>query len=235
MENVSRNPNEPDAFTPAASDTFSDQVTPAKKDLRNHTAYQLAPAAFHQPRGWVWRSIGRAYLRLAGWRIEGTFAADPKYVVVVAPHTSNWDFALVVAVVFAIELRVSWLAKHTMFVSPFKTILRWLGGIPVNRSASHGVVGECVQAFNSSPALMLALTPEGTRKGVSKWKSGFYLIASKAGVPIMPVGFDYRKHVVHLMPLFQPSGNLEQDLPIIQAKFTDIHGLRERPTKVAMD
>ena len=78
---------------------------------------------------------------------------------------------------------------------------------------------------------MLALAPEGTRKGVSQWKSGFYLIAAKAGVPILPVGFDYREHVVRLMPLFQPSGNLEQDLPLIQARFSDVHGLRERPLK----
>jgi 1-acyl-sn-glycerol-3-phosphate acyltransferase len=183
----------------------------------------------------MWRSLGRAYLRLGGWRIVGTFPADPKFVVIVAPHTSNWDFALSVAVVLALQLRASWLGKQSMFRRPFKQTLRWLGGIPVNRSASHGVVGECVRAFAAAPALLLALTPEGTRKGVSQWKSGFYLIASKAGVPILPVGFDYRAHVVRLMPLFLPGGNLEQDLPLIQARFTDIHGLRERPTKDAKD
>ena len=197
--------------------------------------YQIPPAVFRQSRGWIWRAVGRAYLRLAGWRIEGTFPADPKYVLIVAPHTSNCDFPLGVAVVFAVELRVSWLGKHTMFRSPFKTFLRWLGGIPVNRSASHGVVGECVKAFNSSPALMLALAPEGTRNGVSNWKSGFYLISLKAGVPILPVGFDYREHVVRLMPLFQPCGNLEQDLPLIQSKFSQVHGCRERPTKETKD
>ena len=177
----------------------------------------------------MWRALGRAYLRLFGWRIEGIFPADPKYVVIVAPHTSNWDFPLGLAVLFAHELRISWLAKHSMFIFPFKKCLRWLGGIPINRSASHGVVGECVRAFKAAPALMLALAPEGTRSGVSQWKSGFYLIAAKAGVPILPVGFDYRDHVVRLMPLFQPSGNLEQDLPLIQARFNDIHGLRHRP------
>lgn len=177
----------------------------------------------------MWRALGQAYLRLAGWRIEGTFPTDPKYVVIVAPHTSNWDFMLGVAVVFALELRASWLGKHALFKAPFKGFLRWLGGIPVNRSASHGVVGECVRAFEATPALLLALAPEGTRKGVSQWKTGFYLIAVKAGVPIMPVGFDYREHVVRLMPLFKPSGNLEADLPLLQARFSDVHGHRERP------
>jgi 1-acyl-sn-glycerol-3-phosphate acyltransferase len=132
-------------------------------------------------------------------------------------------------VVFATELRVSWLGKHTLFRTPFKSCLGWLGGIPVNRSASHGVVGECVQAFESVPALILALAPEGTRKGVSQWKTGFYRIAVAAGVPIMPVGFDYREHVVQLMPLFHPSGNLELDLPLLESLFKDVHGLRERP------
>jgi len=197
--------------------------------------YQVPPAAFHQTRGWLWRAVGRAYLRLAGWRIEGTFPADPKYVVIVAPHTSNWDFPLGVAVVFAVELRVSWLAKHSIFKPPFKQFLRWLGGIPVNRRASHGVVGECVRTFATAPALMLALAPEGTRKGGGQWKSGFYRIASQAGVPILPVGFDYREHVVRLMPLFQPGGNLERDLPLLQAMFRHVHGHRERSTKAAQD
>lgn len=201
--------------------------------MPNSTDYRATPPAFRHARSWLGRAAGRAYLRLSGWRIEGTFPADPKYVVIVAPHTSNWDFMVGVAVVFALELRVSWLGKHALFKAPFKGFLRWMGGIPVNRSASHGVVGECVRAFEATPTLMLALAPEGTRKGVSQWKSGFYLIAVKAGVPIMPAGFDYREHVIRLMPLFMPSGSLEQDLPLIQALFSQVHGHRERPTEKA--
>ncbi len=191
--------------------------------------YPVPPAAIRQPRGWVWRAIGRTYLRLAGWRIEGVFPTDPKYVAIVAPHTSNWDFSLGVAVVLATELRVSWLGKHSLFRSPLKGFFRWLGGIPVDRRASHGVVEACVQAFEATPALFLALAPEGTRKGASRWKSGFYSIAAGAGVPILPVAFDYRDHVVRLLPLFQPSGNLDQDLPLIQALFSTTHGLKVRP------
>ncbi len=200
--------------------------------MRQLTDNQVTPEAFRQRRGWLWRAIGRTYLRLSGWRIEGTFPAGPKYVVIVAPHTSNWDFTLGVAVVFAIELRVSWLGKHRLFKPPFVKFLRWMGGIPVDRSASHGVVGECVRAFEEAPALMLALAPEGTRKGVSQWKTGFYLIAMKAGVPIMPVGFDFQEHVVRLMPMFHPSGDLEQDLPLIKALFSDVRGCRVRPSEI---
>ncbi|MFN7957351.1 MAG: lysophospholipid acyltransferase family protein [Holophagaceae bacterium] len=195
------------------------------------TTFPLPPPAFHQSRGWLCRRAGRAYLRLGGWRIEGAFPPDPKVVVIVAPHTSNWDFFVGVAVAFAVELRASWLGKHSLFRAPFKGLLRWLGGIPVNRSASHGVVEACVSAFQAAPALLLALAPEGTRKGVSQWKSGFYRIAVAAGVPILPVGFDYRDRVVRLMPLFHPSGDLERDLPRIQALYEQVHGLRERPVQ----
>lgn len=187
------------------------------------------PVGLRQPRGWFWRGVGRTYLRCGGWRIEGTFPAESKVVAIVAPHTSNWDFPLGVAVLFALELRVSWLGKHTLFDTPLKGFFRWLGGIPVNRSASHGVVGDCVRAFAATPALLLALAPEGTRKGVSRWKSGFYSIAVEAGVPILPVVFDYREHLIHLLPLFRPSGNLPEDLPWVQALFSTAHGLRERP------
>jgi 1-acyl-sn-glycerol-3-phosphate acyltransferase len=134
----------------------------------------VPPAGLSQPRGWLWRAIGRTYLRLSQWQIEGSFPAESKLVAVVAPHTSNWDFSLGVAVVFALELRVSWLGKHSLFHTPLKGFFRWLGGIPVDRRASHGVVGACVKAFEAAPALLLALSPEGTRKGVSRWKSGFY-------------------------------------------------------------
>ena len=132
--------------------------------------------------------------------------------------------------VFAVELKV-WLGKHRSVQGSLQEIPSLAGGIPVDRSASHGVVGECVRAFEEAPSLMLALAPEGTRKGVSQWKTGFYLIAAKAGVPIMPVGFDYGEHVVRLMPLFHPSGNLEQDLPLIKALFSDVHGCRQRSTE----
>jgi 1-acyl-sn-glycerol-3-phosphate acyltransferase len=161
--------------------------------------------------------------------MEGTFPDVPKCVAIVAPHTSNWDFPLGLALAFATELRVSWLGKHSLFKAPFSGFLRWMGGIPVDRRTSHGVVGDCVQAFTAAPALLMALAPEGTRKGVSRWRTGFYQIALGAGVPILPVGFDFKEHVIRLMPLFQPSGDLERDLPLLQALFQTTHGLRERP------
>lgn len=191
-------------------------------------AYLSPPPALRESRGWLWRAIGLAYLRLAGWRIEGAFPVEPGFVAIVAPHTSNWDFALGMAMVLGIELRVSWLGKHSIFKAPFRRLLQRMGGIPVDRRTSHGVVGACTEAFAVTPAMVLALAPEGTRKGASQWRSGFYQIATAAGVPILPVGFDYREHVIRLMPAFTPSGDLEQDLPRIRALFSQVHGLRDR-------
>jgi 1-acyl-sn-glycerol-3-phosphate acyltransferase len=210
---------------------MGDIPIPFRKEImgKSSTHYPTPPADFLKPRGWVWKAAGRAYLRLSGWRIEGEFPLERKFVLIVAPHTSNWDFLLGVAILFATEMRVSWLGKHALFKAPFRTFLRWLGGIPVDRRASHGVVGECVRAFAEVSTLMLALSPEGTRKGVSQWKTGFYQIAVKAGVPIFPVGFDYRDHVVRFMPMFKPSGDLACDLPLIQAQFASVKGLKERP------
>ena len=192
--------------------------------------YPDPPQGLRHARGWIWSALGRAYLRLSGWRIEGVFPAERKFVTIVAPHTSNWDFMLGVAIVFATELRVSWLGKHALFRAPFKGFLRWLGGIPVDRSASSGVVGACARAFEMASELMLALAPEGTRKGQSQWKTGFYQIALQAGVPIFPVGFDFTDHVVRLMPLFTPTGDIETDLPRIQSLFHNVRGLKQRPT-----
>ena len=193
--------------------------------------YPLPPAGLRQPRGWLVRALGRAYLRMGKWRIEGAFPAEPKFVTIVAPHTSNWDFFLGLAVLFALELRASWLGKHTLFRPPVRGLLRRLGGIPVDRRTNRGVVDECVKAFRSVPALLLALAPEGTRKGALRWRTGFYQIADAAKVPILPVSFDFRERVVRLMPEFRPTGDLAGDLPRIQALFEGVRGLRERPAE----
>lgn len=191
--------------------------------------FPIPPAGLRQARGWPWRTLGKAYLRLGRWRIEGAFPAEPKFVAIVAPHTSNWDFFLGLAVLFALEFRASWLGKHTLFKGPFRKLLRRLGGIPVDRRANQGVVEDCVKAFEAAPALLLALAPEGTRKGAQRWRTGFYQIAAAARVPILPVGFDFRERVVRLMPIFHPTGDQARDLPLIQALYRDVQGLRSRP------
>lgn len=182
-----------------------------------------------QARPWILRALGRAYFRLSGWRVEGTFPADPRCVAIVAPHTSNWDFPLGVAFLLAGDWRASWLGKHTLFKGYVGKVFRRIGGIPVDRSAPQGLVGECVRAFEAAEALLLAIAPEGTRKGVSKWRTGFYQIALGAKVPILPVAFDYKEHLIHLHPVFHPTGDLDADLAFLQALLGAAQGLKARP------
>lgn len=190
--------------------------------------YPTATAPLPLRGNWLTRGLARAILSLAGWRIEGELPRATKFVAIVAPHTSNWDFLLGVTAKFALGLRVSWLGKHTLFRPPFNGVLRWLGGIPVDRSAPHGVVGECVAAFNSASMLVLGLAPEGTRKGESRWRTGFYQIAAGAGVVILPVAFDYGTRAVRLLPVLYPSGDFNGDLARLMSLYRNVRGKHPR-------
>lgn len=137
-------------------------------------------------------------LALAGWRVRGELPALPRFIIIVAPHTSNWDFPIGVLTMFAVDLRASWLGKHTLFRFPLGPILRWIGGEPIDRSAKHGTVGAAIENFRTRSQWVLALSPEGTRKRVERWKTGFHRIAVGAGVPIVPVWIDYRTRVMEI-------------------------------------
>jgi 1-acyl-sn-glycerol-3-phosphate acyltransferase len=140
----------------------------------------------------VARWLAGRLLTLAGWRVEGKLPAIPKFVIIVAPHTSNWDFVIGVLAMFITDVRASWLGKHTIFRFPVAALLRWLGGEPVDRSARHGTVEVAIERFQTRAEWVLALSPEGTRRRVERWKTGFYRIAVGAGVPIVPIAIDYR-------------------------------------------
>lgn len=158
------------------------------------------------------RAIGRAVLLLGGWRFEGTIPDEPKFVIIVAPHTSNWDFIVGVGALFAIGFQISFLGKHSLFKWPLGVFMRWLGGIPVERSVSRDRVGENVAAFSSADKLILAVAPEGTRKLVKEWKTGFYHVAHGAHVPIVPVVFDYGTKIIRLYAPFWTTGDADGDI-----------------------
>lgn len=177
------------------------------------------------PRGnRVTRALALFFMMLIGWRIGGNIPDLQKLIIIGAPHTSNWDFVLVIATATALGVRISWMGKNSLFKGPLGPIFRWLGGIPVNRQAAHGVVGENVAAFSLQEKLILCITPEGTRSQVRKWKSGFYQIALGAKVPLLLAGFDYVNKVVDFGPLFEPSGDYEADLALIKAHYAPIQG-----------
>ncbi len=163
--------------------------------------------------------IARSIMRLTGWRFEGSFPDIAKFVVIVAPHTSNWDFFVGVMAMFAAGFRGTFLGKHTLFRWPVGLVMRWLGGVPVNRSSANNVVEQVIDYFRTRPAMILALSPEGTRKKLPVWRSGFYNIAKGAGVPIMPVALDYsRRRIVFLPPMY-PTDDRPADFARLGANF----------------
>jgi 1-acyl-sn-glycerol-3-phosphate acyltransferase len=164
-------------------------------------------------------ALGRLLMRVSGWRFEGELPDVRRVVLIVAPHTSNWDFLVGLQAKLALRLGCTFIGKHTLFRFPLGILMRWLGGIPVDRSAPGGIVDEVVGALRRADQMTVVVAPEGTRRRVAQWKSGFYRIASEAGVPILPVGFDYERRIVFFAPLFQPSGDYEKDLPKLRGYY----------------
>lgn len=173
---------------------------------------------------WVAR-LSRWLLRVWGWRVAGEFPNHPRMVVIVAPHSSNWDWPVGMLVVLALRVRAHWIGKDTLFRGPFGAIFKWLGGIPVDRSAPGGVVETMVSSMLAQEQYLLAIAPEGTRSRVNRFKSGFYRIARGAGVPILPVAFNHATKTVNFLPPFWPSGDREGDIDQLQALLAK-HGRR---------
>lgn len=170
------------------------------------------------------RTLAIVLLALFGWRVSGELPNIPKFLIIGAPHTSNWDMAVAMLGMFALGLRLSFMGKHSLFRWPVGGVMRWFGGVPVWRHAPQGLVGQMIDAFAQREQFILAILPEGTRRRVSQWKLGFYHIAVGAGVPLVMVKFDYGRKVLEFGPVFHPSGNLEGDLPQIQANFKEVRG-----------
>jgi len=164
----------------------------------------------------------RTLLTLAGWRVEGEFPDRPKMVIIVAPHTSNWDFVVGILAVFALGLGVRYFGKDTLFRAPLGWLMRWLGGTPVVRDAPQGAVGDAAEMIARADQVVLAIAPEGTRTPGKPWRSGFYNIALAAKVPILPVAFDYPRKAVRLFPLFEPTGNYAADLARLQSRYAEV-------------
>ena len=164
-------------------------------------------------------AVGRFMMGIRGWRVEGGIPDVPKMVLIVAPHTSNWDFLTGLWVKLALRMGARFVGKHTLFRGPFGVFMRWLGGVPVDRSAAAGFVEDTTRVMREAERMTLVIAPEGTRKRTDRWKSGFYRIAMATGVPILLAGFDYPRKVIFFGPLIQPTGDYEKDLAVIQSHF----------------
>lgn len=174
------------------------------------------------------RGISVAVLKLMGWRTEGMtpdeIASYRKYILIAAPHTSNWDAPITLMVAFALRLNVYWMAKDSLFTWPIGWLSRWLGGIPIDRSASNNTVQNTVAAFAGRERLAVIVAPEGTRGKVTHWKTGFYHMAHGAGVPIALAYLDYKKKTGGIGRMYMPSGDITADMVDIQAFYSGITG-----------
>jgi 1-acyl-sn-glycerol-3-phosphate acyltransferase len=175
------------------------------------------------------------YLKATGWRLTGDVPAARRYVMIAAPHTSNWDLPMTLVIVFAFRLRVYFLAKHTLFAPPFGAFLRWLGGVPVDRNKANNIVEQAVELFSTHDDLILLVPPEGTRQRVRYWKSGFYHIAYGAQVPIVLGFIDFKRKAAGFGGTFTPSGNYDADLVKIQAFYAGITGKNPDMTSEIVD
>lgn len=165
-----------------------------------------------------------AGLRMKSWKLSVTLPASPKFVVIGAPHTSNWDLLSALFLKFGTGLNMRWIAKDSAFRWPLGGVLRRLGGIPVNRRSSNNFVAQIVEAFNRSDDLVVAIAPEGTRSKSHYWKTGFYYIALGARVPIALGFVDYGQKTIGIGPNFMPSGDIQADFHNIKEFYSGMKG-----------
>lgn len=165
--------------------------------------------------------FGKLILKLCGWQVINRLPPCERYVLVGAPHTSNWDFPFALLAMWATGLRFSWVGKHTLFRGPAGPLMRALDGIPVDRSSGGGLMRYVLRLFKERSKLVLALAPEGTRSYTEAWKPGFYQIALEAKVPIALGYIDYPRRSLGFEQLFEPSGDIEADFAMMREYYRD--------------
>jgi len=169
------------------------------------------------------RWFSRKMLSLKGWQLDFSATENiDRCVIIGAPHTSNWDLPYALLLAFSQDMPIYWMGKVQIFKFPFKHLMMWLGGVPIDRSRSHNVVTDVAAQLKQADQLYLVIAPEGTRSKVEQWKTGFYHIADKAGVPILPAYIDLKARRAGIYQVYKTSGNIEKDLPEIQALYGDL-------------
>jgi 1-acyl-sn-glycerol-3-phosphate acyltransferase len=170
------------------------------------------------------RWLGKAWLAFFGWQVAGGAPPVRKAVVIAYPHTSNWDLPFMLAVAYSIDVDVHWLGKKSLFRSPYGGFMRWVGGIPVDRSRHTKLVDAVVDTITPHEELMVVIPPEGTRSQSGRWKSGFYWVAVQAGVPIILGFLDYTKKRGGLGEVLHPTGDIDADFEKIRSFYQGIEG-----------
>ncbi len=170
------------------------------------------------------QAIARFILRLTGWRTEIISPHTSRYVMIGAPHTSNWDFFVILMLMTVESIPIRWLGKDSLFIWPLGVFMRSFGAIPVNRSERKNLVDQIIAKFDEHDELIIGLSPEGTRGKTSHWRTGFYYIALNADVPIVMAYIDYKNKICGLGPSIKPTGDIQADFKIIRKFYSGIVG-----------
>ena len=184
------------------------------------------PEQFRASHPILLQKIGKFFLTITGWKFKGDIPRSDRIILVAGPHTSNWDFLLALAFIFGLNLNVFWIGKHTLFKNGFSKIMRKLGGIPVDRASPELLMNEVSNIVKRKQGVIIAISPEGTRKKVERLKSGFLRIAKTTNSQILLAGIDFESKLIHLGKLFEPSGNTESDLLNVHNYFRQFKGKR---------
>ena len=173
----------------------------------------------------VLRILSIITLKLLGWKTTGEIPRDlKKCVMIAAPHTSNWDLPFMLMIAFVFRTPIYWMGKEQIFKAPFKGLMMWMGGVPVDRSKANNMVQASIDAINSNERLFLIVPPEGTRSKVTYWKTGFYHIAHGAQVPVLMGYLDFQRKQGGILGTYQTTGDVDADMEAIKAYYAPIKG-----------
>ena len=186
------------------------------------------PERLRGKRSILLRKIARFGINISGWTIKGIVPDEERIVIIAAPHTSNWDFVLAMLAIFGLNIKLRWLGKHTIFKPGFKNFFKWLGGIPVYRDNPSNLIDNVVKIVKREKSIVIAMTPEGTRKKVKRWKTGFLRIAKQTHSKILLISIDAPTKSIEIGKVFNPTGNSEDDLAFIQKYYSSFRGINHQ-------
>lgn len=172
----------------------------------------------------IMRFLATLLMKACRWKIVGTLPRADKFVAIAAPHTTNWDFIWTICIALKLGIKIFWMGKHTLFKGPAGPVMRWLGGIPIDRTQANNTVEQSIAAFKRNEKLVLIIPPEGTRSKTRYWKTGFYHIAHGAGVPIAMAFLDFKLKMGGFGPTFIPTGDIASDMTLIKGFYANASG-----------
>jgi len=170
---------------------------------------------------YIWQRAAKYTLSLFGWSVVSELPSVQKYLMVGAHHTSNWDLPIALLMMAALGLRLRWIGKYSLFKGPVGLVMRSIGGIPVERGAKKNFVEQIVDLYSERKEMVITIAPEGTRRYIDHWKTGFYHIANGADIPIAMCFLDYSRKSCGVGGYFYPTGKPENDIKILQGFFAD--------------